>query len=211
MTTIFKRIKSALSGSANGKGSSNAVIDAASLFEAQHGNGRPRLPEQVQLLNRLADFANKEGISLTAVFDSRALRESPNGELYKEVLTYYTNQEKKVADVVQHGVNKRGGDCIVVTSNKEVEAAMAASGTTIISAVTFKKALDTALGKPKSGGGNNRRSNNSGGGNGGGRRNNNRRSGGGRRNKNNDENRGNKKQSNNNPEKDPILDLIDPL
>ena len=207
MTTIFKRIKTAIIGQSSGKKTSGAVIDAASLFEAQHGSGRPRLPEQVQLLNRLADYSSKEGISLTAVFDSRALRESPNGELYKDVLTYYTNQEKEIADIVRHGVNKRNGDCVVISSNKSVEDAMKDSGTTVISAVTFKKALDASLGsKGRSGGGQGRRS---GGRGSGGRRGNKgqKRSGGGNDNRNRQKN----KQNSPKQEKDPILDLIDPL
>jgi hypothetical protein len=111
--------------------------------------------------------------------------------------------------MIKHGVSKRGGNCIVITSNPEVEAAMKADGKTVISAVTFKKALDAAMGKSKSSGGSsqgNRRG-------GGGRRQGGRRQNSSQKRSGSDENRSRPKQNQKprNPEKDPIFDLIDPL
>ncbi len=166
-------------------GTSTAVIDATALFAAQSGNSRPRPPEQVQLLKRLAEYGQKEELRLIAVFDSRPLRESPNGEDFRDVTTYYTTQSETMDDLMMRVFKKVGSSSMVVTSNQTVEAKILRTGAQVMSPVTFKKALDGTVGKTRQG-------------------NSNRRSG--RRNRSE---RAPRTEAPKN--EDPILDMIDPI
>ena len=145
--SIFGVFRKAFSDSATGV--QTAVIDASALYAAQSGNSRPRPPDQVSLLKRLSEYRAKEELKLIAVFDSRPLRESPNGEDFREVTTYYTTQNEEMDQLMMRIFRKYGPKVIVVTANEAIETQVKRAGAQVMSPVTFKKALDGGVGKQR--------------------------------------------------------------
>ena len=135
-------------GNGSQGGQRSLLVDGHSLCAAQSGNNRPRPQDQAQLLKRLANYADREELSVTVTFDSRPLRESGEGENFKGVTTHYTNNDDSIGMVLARLYRKMGSP-VVVTSSHDTEEKMKTLTTDVMSAITLKKAIDSALGKPK--------------------------------------------------------------
>jgi predicted RNA-binding protein with PIN domain len=126
------------------------IIEASSL-PGQRRGGRRSPAEQVQLLQRLGRFVEKEKIQVSAVLEGKPLREAKEGVVYKGVRVHYADNGVKAGDVIVKLVRKglRGSSVTVITADRQTEKAVLAAGGTVMRAATFGKALDGVTGEKK--------------------------------------------------------------
>lgn len=149
--SIFDSIKALfVGGSRSGK---LYVIDAAQLS----GSGSERLGprDQVQVLQHLSRFVEKEKIGVQAVFEGRSLREVAHGENYGGVQVFFAdstaNLQNLLLDLVKKGL--RSKQAVVVTSSRQVEERAISMGALTMRPSTFRKAFENGGGGDHRGGG----------------------------------------------------------
>ena len=114
------------------------IVDADTVYE---GRGNPGPAERAGLLNRLAAFGQREKIQLRVVMGGRPLREAAHGDELNGVHVYYAEQGGGMAEQVGQ-LAQRAGRCIVITSDKAVEAKVAGTGAQLMKGSTLRKALE---------------------------------------------------------------------
>jgi hypothetical protein len=118
------------------------IIDAAQL--AGGGNERLGPREQIQVLQQLSRFAEKEKIGIQAVFEGRALREVAHGENYGGIQVFFAenaaNVQTLLLDLLKKGL--RSKQALVVTSSRPVEERALSMGGSIMRPMTFRKAFE---------------------------------------------------------------------
>ena len=142
--SILDTIKAFFSGgSRSGK---LYIIDAAQL--AGGGNERLGPRDQVQVLQHLSRFAEKESISIQAVFEGRALREVAHGENYGGVQVFFAdstaNLQNMLLDLLKKGL--RSKQAVLVTASRPVEERAISMGGSTIRPSTFRKAFENGGG-----------------------------------------------------------------
>ena len=135
------------------------ILDAALL----HGSARPgeRLSprDQVQVLQQLSRFAEREKISAQAVFEGRPLREVAEGENFGPVQVFFVENAAALPGRVVDLFRRAGADrAVVVSSHPEVEKRIAESGGSLIRPGTFRRAFENGGGGRPEGGGDSRMS-----------------------------------------------------
>ena len=122
------------------------IIDAAQL--AGGGNERLGPRDQVQVLQHLSRFAEKEKIGVQAVFEGRPLREVAHGENYGGVQVFFAentaNMQNLLLDLMKKGLRSR--QAVLVTSSRPVEERAAAMGGMTMRPSTFRKAFENGGG-----------------------------------------------------------------
>ena len=141
---IFDKIKAFFTGgSRSGK---LYIVDAAQL--AGGGNERLGPRDQVQVLQHLSRFAEKENIGIQAVFEGRALREVAHGENYGGVQVFFAenavNVQNLLLDLLKKGL--RSKQAVVVTSSRPVEERALSMGGSTMRPSTFRKAFENGGG-----------------------------------------------------------------
>jgi hypothetical protein len=142
--SIFNRIKAFFAGgSRSGK---LYIIDAAQL--AGGGNERLGPRDQIQVLQNLSRFAEKENIGIQAVFEGRALREVAHGENYGGIQVFFAENAASVQNLLLDLLKKglRSKQTVVVTSNRLVEERALSMGGSIMRPMTFRKAFENGGG-----------------------------------------------------------------
>ena len=147
--SIFDTIKAFFAGgSRSGK---LYVIDAAQL--AGGGNERLGPREQVQVLQHLSRFVEKEKIGVQAVFEGRALREVAHGENYGGVQVFFAentaNLQSLLLDLLKKGL--RSKQAVIVTSNRQIEERAISMGGLTMRPSTFRKAFENGGGGDRGG------------------------------------------------------------
>lgn len=142
--SIFDTIKAFFAGgSRSGK---LYIIDAAQLS----GGGSERLGprEQVQVLQQLSRFVEKEKIGVQAVFEGRALREVAHGENYGGVQVFFAdntaNLQNLLLDLLKKGL--RSKQAVLVTGTRQVEERAISMGGLTLRPSTFRKAFENGGG-----------------------------------------------------------------
>jgi len=79
------------------KKSKVVVIDGISLAESLGMKGDLAPRTQLQLLRRIARFAEREKLEVIAVLSGEALNKAPAGEKFEQVLVLYSNSPKEHA------------------------------------------------------------------------------------------------------------------
>jgi len=119
------------------------IIDAAHLFSGGRGHGRLSPRDQVQALQKLSRFAEKEGIRVQAVFEGKPLREVDHGGDFNGVKVFFADKGDKLPDLVLNIYRKgRRNSPVVVTSNRDIEDAVRGAGGATIRSQTFRKGMD---------------------------------------------------------------------
>ena len=143
--SIFDAIKSFLSG--NSRSGKVYIIDAAQLSGSNSERLGPR--DQVQVLQHLSRFVEKEHISVQAVFEGRALREVAHGENYGGVQVFFADSTAHVQSLFLDLVKKalRSKQAVVVTANRQVEERAISMGALTLRPSTFRKAFENGGGE----------------------------------------------------------------
>jgi hypothetical protein len=142
--SIFDSIKAFFSGGT--RSGKLYVIDAAQLSGSSSERLGPR--DQVQVLQHLSRFAEKEKISIQAVFEGRALREVAHGENYGGVQVFFAentaNLQNLLLDLLKKGL--RSKQAVLVTNSRPVEERAISMGGLTMRPSTFRKAFDNGGG-----------------------------------------------------------------
>ena len=128
------------------------IIDAAQLAGGNIDRLSPR--DQVQILQQLSKFAEREGIAIQAVFEGRALREVASGDTYGGITVYFADKasalQDQIVSLVRDGVRRK--TVTVVTANSQLEKRVIEAGATTLRPSTFRKAMEPSGGGPGGGG-----------------------------------------------------------
>ena len=117
------------------------VVDAAGLIKA--GNGRRPAPRDIiQNLQRLADFARKEKIKLTAVVEGKPLHDAPGGD-YNGIHVRFSGRPNQFGDTVVEVIKDglRRNEVMVITSDARLEERVRVLGANTMRISTFQKAF----------------------------------------------------------------------
>ncbi len=145
--SILDTIKAFFSGgSRSGK---IYIIDAAQLS----GGGNERLGprEQVQVLQQLSRFVEKEKIGVQAVFEGRALREVAHGENYGGVQVFFADNTANLHKLLL-ALLKKSRNAVLVTGTRQVEERAISMGALTLRPSTFRKAFENGGGGGERGG-----------------------------------------------------------
>jgi len=143
MSVLSKLMAFWSSKAGNGRGKQLYIIDAAHLSGSGRGQGRLSPREQIQILHKLSRFAEQEGINVQAVFEGKSLREVANGEKFREVTVFFTENSTEIPELlIDLSRRARGRSAVVVTSNTEVEKKVIALGGSAIRSTTFRKGME---------------------------------------------------------------------
>ena len=141
---IFNKIKAFFAGGS--RSDKLYIVDAAQL--AGGGNERLGPRDQIQVLQHLSRFAEKENIGIQAVFEGRALREVAHGENYGGIQVFFAENTIHVQNLLLDLLKKslRSKQVVVVTSSRPVEERALSMGGSIMRPSTFRKAFENGGG-----------------------------------------------------------------
>lgn len=142
--SIFDTIKAFFSGgSRSGK---LYIVDAAQLSGSSSERLSPR--DQVQVLQHLSRFAEKEKIGMQAVFEGRALREVAHGENYGGVQVFFAENTANLQNLLLELLKKglRSKQAVLVTASRPVEERAISMGGATMRPSTFRKAFENGGG-----------------------------------------------------------------
>ncbi len=157
--SFLNRILAAVSGKPSVAGAPRDthrtyVVDAEKLAESREGQGRLGPQERFHAVQTLSRFAEREKINVVAVLGGRPLREVAHGESFNGVRVFYVEQEKTMADQVQHILDREvRGRAVVVTNDKQLEARLQGKGVDTLRVSSLRRALDSNSGDGGEGGG----------------------------------------------------------
>lgn len=115
--SFWMRLREVLGGGDDSVSVAWYVIDTAGFF----GNGGRTSPrERVALLNKLAQFAEREKLQVCALLEGRPLREAPDGETFKNVTVHYAESGDQVSERVKQ-LAKELRSVMIVTQRRELE------------------------------------------------------------------------------------------
>jgi predicted RNA-binding protein with PIN domain len=117
------------------------ILDGERMLEGRGGNSAGPL-DRFQLLQRMAQFSEREGIKMQVVFAGRALREVANGAAYNGVQVFYVEQPANVIDQLDKLARRAGRNVVVITSDQQVEARVREIGAYNMRTSTLRKALE---------------------------------------------------------------------
>ncbi|MEI6971820.1 MAG: NYN domain-containing protein [bacterium] len=146
---LFEKISRLFLSDARGSDAENesvVVVDVESLISPPNHGRQSSTQEKLSMLNRLAAFVEREKVPLTALFCGTPLRTAPEGESFRGVTVCYASRKDEAPVVVLRILSKRGRGrhSVVVTADAKVERAAVGSGSKVMHAATFRKALETA-------------------------------------------------------------------
>ncbi|MFH0908628.1 MAG: hypothetical protein V1929_07690 [bacterium] len=117
------------------------ILDGERMLESRGGEKVGPL-DRFQLLQRMAQFAEREKICLQIVFAGRPLREVAHGGTYKGVKVYYAEQPSHVADQVDKLLRKAGRNAVVFSFDSQTEQRVSSRGGVSMRIGTLRKALE---------------------------------------------------------------------
>jgi len=137
------------------------VVDVVSLNEATGQKGKIPPRNQLQMLRRLARFAQREKLEVIAVLTGTPLNKAPAGKKFEEITVLYSKSPEDHAKFLAKTAQSKGAGAVLITSNAATEK-VAGNGVKKLRISTFRKAFDTGSddggngGNDRSEGGNNR-------------------------------------------------------
>jgi hypothetical protein len=117
------------------------VVDGVSLNDAlgMKGNIPPR--NQLQMLRRLARFAQREKLGMVVALTGSPLHKAPAGQKFEEIAIIYSKSPESHAKFIAKTARSKGDGAILVTGNTEAEKIVGNSVKTM-RVSTFRKAFD---------------------------------------------------------------------
>ncbi|MDF7801082.1 hypothetical protein P4C99_16520 [Pontiellaceae bacterium B1224] len=117
------------------------VIDAISLNESAGLKGKIPPRNQLQMLRRLARFAQREKLEVIAVLSGNPLNKAPAGKKFEEVLVLYSKSMDDHGKFLVKTTLSKGAGAVMVSGNAAVEK-MAGDSVKKMRISTFRKAFD---------------------------------------------------------------------
>jgi predicted RNA-binding protein with PIN domain len=144
--SIMDRIKSWFASAPSSR-KPLCILDGATLAGAGRSNVRLNPREQIQLLRKMALFAEREGFDIQVVFEGHSLREVAHGEDFgSRVKVFFADSAAQVSEAVKKlAQSAQSRAPIVVAANRKFEEEVTALGARVIRANTFRKGMDLAV------------------------------------------------------------------
>lgn len=120
------------------------IVDAAPLASSNGQRSRLAPRTQLNILRQLSQFARKEGIEIFAVFEGQPLHRAPDGRKFDDVVVRYAPTGQALNSLVLELLAEasRRKEVLVITADRELDAAVVSRGGTTMRVSTFKKALE---------------------------------------------------------------------
>ena len=97
------------------------VVDAVSLNESAGMKGKVPPRNQLQMLRRLARFAQREKIEVVAVLCGAPLNKAPAGKKFEEIVVLYSKSPEDHAKFLAKTVQSKGAGAVLVSGSAAVE------------------------------------------------------------------------------------------
>lgn len=117
------------------------VVDGISLNEALGMKGKIPPRNQLQLLRRLARFAQREKISVVAVLTGSPLHKAPAGKKFEDITVLYSKSPEVHAKYVVKIARSKGDGAILISDSAAVEK-IAGRSLKTMRISTFRKVFD---------------------------------------------------------------------
>lgn len=117
------------------------VVDAVSLNESMGQKGKMPPRNQLQMLRRLARFAQREKLEMVVVLSGAPLNKAPAGKKFEEINVAYSKNMEEHAKYLAKAASSHGAGAVLVSGNAEAEK-LAGSGVKKLRVSTFRKAFD---------------------------------------------------------------------
>ena len=118
------------------------IVDGLSLNEALGMKGKVPPRNQLQMLRRLARFAEREKLELVVVLSGSPLHKAPAGKKFEEITVLYSKSPEAHAKHVVKVAASKGAGAILLSGNATVEKSALSRGLGIMRVSTFRKAFD---------------------------------------------------------------------
>lgn len=118
------------------------VVDVVSLNEVSGQKGKIPPRNQLQMLRRLARFAQREKLEVIAVLTGTPLNKAPAGKKFEEITVLYSKSPEEHAKFLARTAQSKGAGAVLVSGNAAAEK-MAGNGVRKLRVSTFRKAFDT--------------------------------------------------------------------
>ncbi len=118
------------------------VVDALALNESMGMKGKVPPRSQLQVLRRLARFAQREKLEMVAVLTGAPLNKAPAGKKFEDITVVYSDSPENHAKCLAKVAASKGSGAILVSGNDGVEKAVGSSVKKMRMS-TFRKAFDT--------------------------------------------------------------------
>ncbi|MBU4212597.1 MAG: NYN domain-containing protein [Verrucomicrobia bacterium] len=122
------------------------VVDATGMVDPRqrNGGGQASPRDHFAILRMLAQFAGREGIEIQAVFTGRPLREAGEGQEFKGVRVFYTENgasaQAKMKDLIRKLAVRK--DVVLLTANATLEREAGELGAVCMRLSTLRKSFD---------------------------------------------------------------------
>ncbi len=121
------------------------ILDGERMIEGRGGEKVGPM-DRFQLLQRMAQFADREKIRLQIVFAGRPLREVAHAGTYNGVKVYYAEQPSEVANQVDKLQRSAGRNSVVISFDLQTEQRVTGRGGISIRISTLRKAMENGGG-----------------------------------------------------------------
>lgn len=144
--SFWERLKDKLGGDSEELSTAYHIVDMAGLS----AGGRPSPRDRVILLQKLAQFAEREQLRMCVVMEGRALREAPDGEVFKSIHVYYAESSEQLSDRIQQ-LARSNSKAMVVTHRRDLEAWANQNGVETLRTSSLRRGLDESSGGGRGG------------------------------------------------------------
>ncbi len=117
------------------------VIDGLSLNESMGMKGKVAPRNQLQLLRRLARFAQREKVGMVVVLCGTPLNKAPGGKKFENIVILYSKKPDVHAKFLVKVAKGKGAGAILVSGNAAAEK-LAGNAVKKMRVSTFRKAFD---------------------------------------------------------------------
>jgi hypothetical protein len=118
------------------------VVDTVSLNESLGMKGKVPPRNQLQLLRRLARFAQREKLAMVAVLSGTPLNKAPAGKKFEGISIVYSKSGADHVKCLVRTANARGAGAVLVSGNAAAEKLRRGAAKNLRIS-TFRKAFDS--------------------------------------------------------------------
>jgi hypothetical protein len=117
------------------------IVDGVSLNDALGLKGKVPPRNQLQLLRRLARFAQREKMEMVVVLSGSPLNKAPAGKKFEDITVIYSKSPEAHAKFLARTAGSRGAGAILISGNAAAEK-IAGGRVQTMRMSTFRKAFD---------------------------------------------------------------------
>ncbi len=116
------------------------VVDTSGLAGGRGDRLSPR--DRLALLQKLAQFAEREQLQMAALLDGRPLREAPDGGEFKGIDVHYAEGAEALAKRALEIARSKGRRTLLITQQRDLEEQARQTGIGTLRATSLRRALD---------------------------------------------------------------------